>query len=120
VTVLVVDDQPPFRAAARALLTRTDGFEHVGDAASAEEAVALVRERAPALVLMDVRLTGRSGVEAVPLVLEAAPGTIVVLCSTYARADLPDGLDDCGAAAFVRKEDLSASLLRELWAAHGR
>jgi DNA-binding NarL/FixJ family response regulator len=115
VTVLVVDDQAPFRAAARTLVERTPGFRVVGDADSAERALELLDALRPALLLMDVRLPGMTGVEATRLVRSRRPGTVVLLCSTYERADLPADLDECGAAGYVRKEQLSPAVLRRAW-----
>ena len=58
VPVLIVDDQAPFRRAARAVVTATPGFEVVGEAESGEEAVELADSLAPGLVLMDINLPG--------------------------------------------------------------
>lgn len=115
VRVLVVDDRAPFRIAAAAVLARTPGFLRVGEAASGEEAVALAAALRPDLVLMDVRLPGISGVEAAAQVVAHAPGTVVILCSTYARADLPFPIDAPGVAGYLHKEELRPSALRELW-----
>ena len=54
--MLIVDDQLPFRLAARAVLRRTEGFELVGEAADGDEAVELVGELRPDLVLMDINM----------------------------------------------------------------
>lgn len=115
VRVLVVDDRAPFRIAAAAVLARTPGFLRVGEAASGDEAVALAAALRPDLVLMDVRLPGISGVEAAAQVVAHAPGTVVILCSTYARADLPFPIDAPGVAGYLHKEELRPSALRELW-----
>ena len=64
VSVVIVDDQSPFRRAARAVVGRIEGFEVVGEAGSAEEGIDLVDELQPELVLMDVNLPGMNGVEA--------------------------------------------------------
>ena len=64
VSVLIVDDQLPFRAAARTVIGLTAGFEVASEAASGEEAVALVDESPPDLVLMDINLPGMSGIDA--------------------------------------------------------
>jgi pilus assembly protein CpaE len=115
VRVLVVDDRAPFRIAAAAVLARTPGFVRVGEAASGEEAVALAAALRPDLVLMDVRLPGITGVEAAAQVVARAPDTVVVLCSTYARADLPFPIDAPGVAGYLHKEELRPAALRELW-----
>lgn len=113
VRVVVVDDQQPFRAAARAVIDRAEGFEWAGEAETGEAAIALVDDARPALVLMDIKLPGIDGIEATRRV---ADRTTVFLCSTYAPDALPAGAADCGAAAYVHKEELSAELLARLWA----
>lgn len=118
--MLVVDDRAPFRIAAAAVLARTPGFLCVGRAESGEEAVALAAALRPDLVLMDVRLPGISGIEAAALVTADAPGTVVVLCSTYARADLPFAIDAPGVTGYLNKEELRPSTLRDLWAGEHR
>src|SRR6186713_2744705 len=89
VSVLIVDDQLPFRLAARAVLKRTAGFELVGEAADGDEAVELVSELRPNLVLMDINMPRLNGIEATRRIVDQVPGTTVFLCSTYQRSDLP-------------------------------
>jgi DNA-binding NarL/FixJ family response regulator len=114
VPVLVVDDQRPFRVAARAVLRRAGIFDVVGEAETGEQAVQQASVLRPALILMDVRLPGISGVEAASQIVATAPDTVVVLCSTYQQLDLPDGL--VGAAAYyLNKEELRPELVRRMW-----
>ena len=115
VTVLVVDDQAPFRLAARAVLRRSPGFELVGEAETGEQAVQLVPTLHPALVLMDINMPGINGIEATRQIVGAAPGTIVFLCSTYQLGDLPPDAATSGAVAYINKEELAPSVLRRLW-----
>ena len=75
VRVLVVDDQAPFRMAARMVLKRAEGFELVGEAATGEEAVDRVAELAPDLVLMDINMPGINGIEATRQIVAAKPET---------------------------------------------
>lgn len=116
--VLVVDDHQPFRRAVRALLDRADGLRWVGEASTGEEAIELSRDLEPDLVLMDVNLPGVDGIVATRQLRDRAPGTVVVLCSTYAEADLPSAAGSCGAAAYLHKSELDASSLRSLWRRH--
>ena len=63
-SVIVVDDQAPFRLAARAVLRRTEGFELVGEAANGLEAISLADSLNPDLVLMDINMPEMGGLEA--------------------------------------------------------
>ena len=117
--VLVVDDQPPFRAAARAVLNRIAEFDLVGEAASGEEAVAMTESLQPDLVLMDINMGEMDGIEATRRVTASRPGTMVILVSTYAAEDLPGDARTSGAAAYVHKDELSPRLLRGLWESGG-
>ncbi len=113
--MLVVDDQAPFRSAAKAVLRRLGEFELVGEASSGDEAVHLAEDLRPALILMDINMPEMSGIEATRLIVSAHPDVVVFLCSTYNVEDLPPDVADSGARAYVNKEQLSAELLRRLW-----
>jgi DNA-binding NarL/FixJ family response regulator len=111
VGVLIVDDQAPFRRAARAVVTATPGFEVIGEAESGEEAVALADDLGPEVVLMDINLPGINGIEATRRITAAHPNVVTLLLSTYREEDLPTGADDCGAAAYVNKEEFGPGVL---------
>jgi DNA-binding NarL/FixJ family response regulator len=114
VGVLIVDDQPPFRAVARTLVSLLKGWHVVGEVATGEDAVLAVGATSPGIVLMDINLPGISGIEATRQITEAFPSVRVVLLSTYQADDLPADALSCGAAAYVRKEDLTPKVLREI------
>ena len=116
VRVLVVDDQAPFRRAARAVVGATYGFELVAEAASGEEAVELARSLEPDLVLLDIHMPGIEGIEASRRIAGFVDGAVTVLLSSYREADLPDEARSYGAAAYVHKEDFGPRVLRALWA----
>ncbi len=117
VSVLVVDDQAPFRLAARAVIKRAEGFELIGEAGTGEEAVELAGELHPDLVLMDINMPGINGIEATSRIVSQEPGAVVFLCSTYERSDLPEEAGESGARAYINKEELGPGVLRELWEA---
>jgi DNA-binding NarL/FixJ family response regulator len=120
VSVLIVDDQPPFRAVARTVVGVAAGFEVVAEAETGEEAVAAAAAQHPAMVLMDINLPGINGIEATRRIVEADPDAVVVLLSTYDAESLPADALDCGAARYVNKEDLSPAVLRAVWESSGR
>jgi two-component system, NarL family, invasion response regulator UvrY len=119
VTVLAVDDQEVFRRTARSLIAATPGFEQVGEAASGREALELAADLHPDLVLVDVRMPGMDGIETARRLAGADPDVTVVLISLEEIPQLPSSIDSVGAAAYLRKQDLSTRTLRELWSAHG-
>lgn len=112
--VLVVDDQPPFRSVARTLVGLTPGLRVAAEAESGEEAVEVAERLAPSVVLMDINLPGISGFEATRRITAAHPGTVVILLSTYTADDLPESPASCGAAGYLRKEDLTPAALTAL------
>ena len=70
---MIVDDQSPFRAAARAVVDRVAGFELIAEVASGEEAVAISNELGPQLVLMDINMGELNGIEATRLITQSNP-----------------------------------------------
>jgi two-component system, NarL family, invasion response regulator UvrY len=119
VTVVTVDDQAVFRAAARDVIEATPGFESVGEACSCEEALRVIGDVEPRLALVDVRMPGIDGVETAMRIREHHPTVVVVLISIEEISGLPSSAAESGAATLVRKQDFGPNLLRGLWDEHG-
>lgn len=115
IAVLAVDDQAVFRRALASLIEATPGFEQVGEAASGAEALALVDSVRPDLVLLDVRMPEMDGVETARRLADAHRETVVVLISIDEIPELAAAPGSAGAAAYLRKQELSTRKLRELW-----
>jgi len=118
VRVLIVDDQAPFRLAARMVVEATDGFEVVGEAESGEASVEMAQELDPDLVLMDVNLPGINGLDATRQILQAANHRIVILLlSTYEESEYGPRAAECGASAYIPKSSFEPDRLAGAWAA---
>lgn len=115
VRVWVVDDQASFRLATAATVAATENFTMGGDCETGEAAIELIPDGSAGIVLMDIHMPGMGGIEATRRIRAAHPDLIVLLTSTYDVEDLPPEVADCGAAAYLHKEDLSPELLSRIW-----
>ncbi len=118
VRVLIVDDQTPFRMAARMVVEATEGFDVVGEAETGEESVTMAAELSPDLVLMDVNLPGINGLDATRQILagaEADAPVVVLLLSTYEEEEYAPRAAECGAAAYIPKAVFGPDRLESAW-----
>ena len=112
-TVLIVDDHPVFRANARAVL-ESEGFDVVGEAGSAAEALAALRRERPDVVLLDVQLPDGDGFELAEVLTSNGSAVNVVLVSSRDYSDFAHLIERSGARGFVPKAELSGSRLAAL------
>ena len=111
--MLIVDDHPDFRASARALL-EAEGFEIVGEAADGEEALRVVAETAPAIVLLDIHLGELDGLTVAELICADPDPPAVVLISSRDAAAFGPRLRRTSARGFIAKNELSGAALAGL------
>jgi len=104
VRVLVVDDQELFRRGLTMLLSSEEGIEVVGEAGDGIEGTTLAESVAPDVVLLDVRMPRRSGIEACLAIKESVPSAkIIMLTVSDEEADLYEAVKS-GAAGYLLKD----------------
>lgn len=113
VTVLVADDQAMVRAALVALLTGQPDLAVIAEAANGADAVALARELAPDVVLMDIRMPVMDGLEATRRIVAGSPANAprVVVLTTYDLDEYVYAALRAGACGFLLKHALPEELL---------
>lgn len=112
--IMLVDDHEVVRLGLKALLGRHPRFEVVAEAGTADEALAKARVQKPDVVVMDVRLPGRSGIDATRDIVAALPDTRVIILTSYADDDLLMDAVAAGATGYVLKQIGSDDLVKAL------
>ena len=114
IRVLLADDQALVRAGFRALLEAEDDVEVVGEAGEGEEAVRLALERAPDVVLMDIRMPGMDGLAATRAIAsdDRLDGVRVVILTTFGLDEYVFEAIRSGAAGFLLKDTEPAELIQ--------
>lgn len=100
--IAIVDDQAMMRTAFRTIL-ESDGIEVVGEAGDGDAALSLVGATHPDVVLMDVRMPGRDGIDATRVLARSHPEVRVLVLTTFNDDDALFGALRAGAAGFVLK-----------------
>jgi CheY-like chemotaxis protein len=113
--VLVVDDSDDLRTLISMVLRRRAGrWRVVSTAAEGRQAVEEARAHQPDLVLLDIAMPVMDGMEALPLIREAAPGAVVVMLSGFPFETAGRGAIAAGAHGYLEKTDLVHSLVPRL------
>lgn len=118
VRVVIADDQLLFREGLRTLLSVRDDIEVVGEASNGEEAVTLVEQLQPAVVLMDLRMPRLDGIQATARIRERSPSTAVLVLTTFDDDANLFGALRAGAAGYLLKDVSSETLYSAIHAAH--
>lgn len=108
--VILVDDHALVRAGISNLINQIDDFRVVGEASTNAEALALVRQHRPEVLLTDITIGEESGLDLMAPVMEASPGTRIVILSMHASEELVAEALQRGAAAYLLKESAPGEL----------
>jgi len=119
IRVLVVDDHPPMRMGLAALINSQPGMDVVAEASDGEEAIEVYDDVRPDVVLMDLRMPGIGGVEAILAIRKNHPDARVIVLSTYDMDEDIHRAIQSGAQSYLLKDMPSeeiASTIRGVYA----
>lgn len=108
-TVVIAEDEAIVRLDLREILTE-EGYEVVGETGRGDEAVALVREHRPDLVILDIKMPGMDGLAVARVVQSEARAAVLVL-TAFSQRDLIEQARDAGALAYLVKPFQKEELL---------
>lgn len=118
IKVILADDHPVVRRGLAAIVDAEDDVQVVGEAANGEEALALVHRFEPDVVLMDLQMPVLDGVEATKRIRVEAPGTKVIILTTFKDDDFIDAGLSAGARGYLLKDAPPSRLIEAIRAAH--
>lgn len=111
IKLLVVDDQSSVRAGLRMRLALESDFQIVGEASDGLEALRSARHLEPDVIIMDVEMPRMDGLMATEALQMIAPRSKVVILSIHDNLALRTQAEECGAAAFVAKQEGAEALV---------
>ena len=114
--ILIVDDHAAVREAIRMLLDRQAEFEVCGEAATAQEAICRSKEVAPDIILLDISLPDRSGLEALPEIRIGSPRSSILIVSQHDPKHIKPIAMSLGAKGFISKTSLCHELVSTIQA----
>jgi DNA-binding NarL/FixJ family response regulator len=114
IRILVVDDHPIVRSGLTSVLSSQADFDVVGEATNGDEAIAAAARLIPDLILMDLRMPVRNGVDASAAILAARPETRIVVLTTYASDGEVLRAIEAGAVGYLLKDVPHEELFRAL------
>ncbi len=118
IRILVTDDHAIVRDGIRALLALTGDVEVIGEATNGREALEMVRELVPEVVLMDIAMPLMDGLEATRRIRKEFPGTRVIVLTQYEDREYVLRVIEAGASGFISKTAASSDLVSAIRSVH--
>jgi NarL family two-component system response regulator LiaR len=118
IKVIIADDHALFREGTRRLIEQQKDMEVIGEASDGQEAIKLVTELRPHVVLMDIAMPRVNGIEATQQIKARYPATAVLILTAYDNDQYIVALLDAGAAGYLLKNVSGADLVNAIRAVH--
>lgn len=120
-TALIVDDEPHLRMYLKLILKRV-GFKTFFEAKDGQEGIDIYKQRKPDLVLLDVNMPVKEGMEALAEIMEFDENAVVVMASSVASRQAVERSVELGASYYIRKDtskdeivDQLSALIDDIW-----
>jgi two-component system, NarL family, response regulator LiaR len=117
IRILIADDHPIIRTGLHSLINLEEDLDVIGEASDGEEAVRLVNELQPDVVIMDIVMPKLNGIEATRLIKQSNPTTIVITLTAYTDIEYILGLLEAGASGYILKDAHGKELIDAIRAA---
>ena len=114
IRLMIIDDHEMVREGLKAMLVTEPDFQIVGDAADARQALSMIEQSRPDIILLDVRLPGMSGTELCHIISERYPDSAVIILTTFTDEDLVARCIQAGARGFIVKDIERLDLKRSI------
>lgn len=113
-TVMIVDDHPLFREGLKSILSRHSKFEIIAEAQNGFEGIRYAKKMKPELVIMDLSLPDKSGIEITREIMAKLPGTCIMILSMHSKIDYITEAFKAGAKGYLVKESAAEKLVEGL------
>lgn len=114
INVLIVDDHHLVRTGLRRLLEDFSGIKVVGEASSGEEAVNLIKQLRPQIVLMDIKMPGLGGLETTRKLVRQDPDLKIIIITAYENDIFPMRMLQAGASGYLTKDSSIDEIVRAI------
>ena len=116
IRIMIADDHRILRAGLKTLLSTDSNLEVVGEATNFEEAIQRADELHPDIVIMDIGMPGMDGLEALPLLLQGAPQTRVLMLTMHEDHAMLQAYLRAGASGYIIKRAAESELIDAIYA----
>lgn len=114
ISISIVDDHKMIREMWAKLFSGSADMEVVGECGGFDEAIEMIRNKRPDIVLLDINLSQASGLDAVPLIRKYSPGSRIIAVSMYSQPAFAKKMFRLGAGAYVTKNSSHLEMLKAI------
>lgn len=119
ITVSLIEDDKHYRAGLEKLINKSGDFKILYSYSSAEEAIPHIFNNPPVIAIIDIKLPGKSGIEAINTIKQGNPDILSMVCSYYDNNDFVFNALKNGACGYILKDSMPQEILESLRELHG-